>query len=40
MQPFDLSQLAQFTGTERYHRFGPKYLLTDGTHYLVEKARC
>ena len=40
MQAFDQSQLAQFTGTERYHRIGPKHLLTDGTHYLAEKARC
>ena len=35
---FDPSQLAMFTGTERYHRINRKCLLTDGTKYLAEEA--
>jgi len=32
--------LAQFTGTTCYYRIGTQHLLTDGTHYLAEKAGC
>ena len=32
--------LAQFTGTTCYYRIGRQHLLTDGTHYLAEKAGC
>jgi hypothetical protein len=35
------ADLAQFTGTEQYHRFWLGInLLTDGVHYLAEEARC
>jgi hypothetical protein len=40
MMKFDRTQLAQFTGTEKYHRISRKHLLTDGTRYLAEKAGC
>jgi len=36
----DLGSLAQFTGTERYYRISRRHLLTDGTKYLAEQARC
>jgi len=32
--------LAQFTGTTCCYRIGTQHLLTDGTHYLAEKAGC
>jgi len=32
--------LAQFTGTTCYYRMGTQHLLTEGTHYLAEKAGC
>jgi hypothetical protein len=32
--------LAQFTGTTCYYRIGRQHLLTDGTHYLAERAGC
>jgi hypothetical protein len=35
-----LSQLSQFTGTEKYYRIYPKVVLTDGTKYLAETAGC
>ncbi len=35
-----LSQLSQFTGTERYYRIGPRYLLTDGAMFLAQNAEC
>ena len=42
MTPTELSDnLSQFIGTEHWHRFSPlfpKFLLTDGTKYLAEKA--
>ena len=39
MKPkFDLTALAQFTGTERYYRMNRKCLLTDGTKYLADSA--
>ena len=34
------SALAQFTGTEKYYRFYPKVVLTDGTKYLADTAGC
>lgn len=34
------SALAQFTGTEKYYRFYPKVVLTDGTKYLADIAGC
>jgi hypothetical protein len=37
---FDASQLTQFTGTEKYYRLTSKFLLTDGTKYLADKAEC
>ena len=36
----DHSSLAQFTGTLEYHRIGRRHLLTDGTRYLSERAKC
>jgi hypothetical protein len=33
------SKLQQFSGTERYHRYG-SFNLTDGIKYLAEKAEC
>ena len=36
----DHSSLAQFTGTGQCHRIGRRHLLTDGTRYLSERARC
>lgn len=38
MTSFDPSQLAQFTGTERYYRLNRLCLLTDGTKYIAEAA--
>jgi len=35
---FDASQLAHFTGTERYYRISNRHLLTDGTKYVAEAA--
>ena len=35
-----LSALSHFTGTERYYRLSAKHLLTDGTAYLAERAKC
>ena len=32
--------LAQFTGTEKYYRFYPKVVLTDGAKYLADTAGC
>ena len=40
MKSFDASQLAQFTGTTRYHRISRRHLLTDGTRFLAEQAAC
>jgi hypothetical protein len=37
------SELSQFTGTEKYHRFSILFrslVLTDGAKYLAEKAEC
>jgi len=38
MSDFDASQLAHFTGTERYYRISNRHLLTDGTKYVAEAA--
>ena len=32
--------LKHFTGTEQYHRFHSRTVLTDGALYLAEQARC
>ena len=32
--------LANFTGTERYYRIAPKFLITDGVKYLADSAGC
>ena len=37
---FDPANLKQFTGTERYYRISRRHLLTDGTMYLAEHAKC
>jgi hypothetical protein len=34
------AELAQFIGTTGYYRISNKTLLTDGTHYLAERALC
>ena len=34
------SNLSQFTGTEKYYRITRHHLLTDGTKYLAEQAKC
>lgn len=39
--PLDISQLFNFTGTERWHKLSalfPKMLLTDGAKYVAENA--
>lgn len=35
-----ISDLAQFTGTNAYHRMYANFYLTDGAKYLAEKAEC
>lgn len=40
MSKFDPAALAQFTGTERYYRIAPKFLITDGVKYLADSASC
>ena len=40
MSLFDLSTLTEFTGTERYYRISRRHLLTDGTKFLADHARC
>jgi hypothetical protein len=35
-----LLNLSQFIGTEKYYRITHRHLLTDGTKYLAEKAKC
>ena len=40
MSKLTAQDLAQFTGTTCYYRIGTHHLLTDGTHYLAEKAGC
>ena len=41
METTDLKcALAQFTGTEKYHRIYPQVVLTDGTKYLADEAGC
>ncbi len=40
MSVFDQALLTQFTGTDRYYRISKRHLLTDGTKYLAEQARC
>ena len=40
MKDFDPAALAQFTGTERYYRIAPKFLITDGVKFLAENAGC
>jgi hypothetical protein len=35
-----ISDLAQFTGTNGYHRMYANFYLTDGAKYLAEKAEC
>ena len=34
------SNLCQFTGTENYYRITQRHLLTDGTKYLADQAKC
>jgi hypothetical protein len=34
------SELSQFIGTEKYYRITQRHLLTDGTKYLAEQAKC
>ena len=34
------SELSQFIGTEKYYRITSRHLLTDGTKYLAEQAKC
>lgn len=40
MNDFDPAALAQFTGTERYYRIAPKFLITDGVNYLADNTGC
>ena len=40
MKDFDPAALAQFTGSERYYRIAPKFLITDGVKYLADSASC
>ena len=40
MKKFDSNQLNQFIGTEKYYRISREHLLTDGTKYLAEEAKC
>ena len=40
MSKLTAQDLAQFTSTTCYYRIGRKHLLSDGTHYLAEKAGC
>ena len=35
-----ISELSQFIGTEKYYRITPRHVLTDGTMYLAEQAKC
>lgn len=35
-----LGNLSQFTGTERYYRVLPTFVVTDGLMYLMEEAGC
>ncbi len=35
-----LSQLSEFTGTEKYYHLYPKVVLTDGTKFLADAAGC
>jgi len=34
------SELSQFIGTEKFYRITQRHVLTDGTKYLAEKAKC
>lgn len=34
------SNIRQFTGTENYYRITQRHLLTDGTKYLADQAKC
>jgi hypothetical protein len=34
------TNLAQFTGTQKYYRITRHHVLTDGTKYLAEEGRC
>lgn len=40
MSLFDLASLSEFTGTDRYYRIDRQHLLTDGTKFLADQARC
>lgn len=40
MSKFDPAALAQFTGTERYYRIAPRFLITDGVKFLADSAGC
>ena len=40
MSLFDLGSLTEFTGTDRYYRISRRHLLTDGTKFLADQARC
>ena len=37
---FSISDLAQFTGTEKLYRITRRHVLTDGTKYLAEEGKC
>jgi hypothetical protein len=39
-ETFDPTQLTQFIGTTGYYRISRRHLLTDGTKYLAEEAKC
>jgi hypothetical protein len=34
------AELSQFIGTEKFYRITQRHLLTDGTKYLAEQAKC
>jgi hypothetical protein len=40
MKNFDSTQLAHFTGTEKYYRISRRHVLTDSANYLAEEAEC
>lgn len=40
MSKFDAAALSQFTGTERYYRIAPRFLITDGVKFLADSASC
>ena len=40
MEFFDPAILKQFTGADRYYKISKRHLLTEGTKFLAEKAKC